>query len=168
MPSKTSEAVLPTGAECTRARADSSSEEESVLSSPVAQRKAPFAFDSERSDLPNNEIPLTPFTFGAPASTHQSGQRRPRHDPSGTLPNPPPSPLTRGKRQKTAPARQDPCCPCSVTASCCERNCLCAKAKRACTNCDPGCKRCRNSQAVYDRIAKQRSERQNNPACRLF
>ena len=39
-----------------------------------------------------------------------------------------------GKRQKTAFAREDPCCPCSISSTCSERNCPCAKARRPCRN----------------------------------
>ena len=32
-------------------------------------------------------------------------------------------PMGDGKRQKTASAREDPCCPCSISSTCYERNC---------------------------------------------
>jgi len=41
-----------------------------------------------------------------------------------------------GKRQKTAAAREDLCCFCSIYSSCTSRNCPCAKAGRPCHSCD--------------------------------
>ena len=53
----------------------------------------------------------------------------------------------------TAPARPDPCCPCSINAVCSVRNCPCAIACRPCLNCDPGNDKCRNTmEAVNERI----------------
>jgi hypothetical protein len=65
----------------------------------------------------------------------------------------PPVRRRNGKRQKTAAAREDLCCFCSVTGSCTSRNCPCAKAGRPCHSCDPGeCNRCTNTVEALNRV----------------
>ena len=54
-----------------------------------------------------------------------------------------------GKRQKTASAREDPCCPCSILSTCSKRNSPCAKARRPCQNCDSSRGRCSNTVAAH-------------------
>jgi hypothetical protein len=67
-----------------------------------------------------------------------------------------------GKRQKTASAREDPCCPCSISSTCTERNCPCAKARRPCRNCDPGRGRCTNTVAAHNAVIRE-ANRDNLP-----
>jgi len=57
-----------------------------------------------------------------------------------------------GKRQKTASACEDPCCPCSFLPTCSERNCLCAKARRPCHYCDPSHGRCSNTVDAHNTV----------------
>ena len=44
------------------------------------------------------------------------------------------------KKALTTPARDYPCCPCSITSTCTKIRCACAIAGTACGNCDPGTK----------------------------
>ena len=67
-----------------------------------------------------------------------------------------------GKRQKTASAREDPCCPCSISSTCSERNCPCAKARRPCRNCDPGRGKCTNTVAAHNAVIRE-ANRDNLP-----
>jgi hypothetical protein len=57
-----------------------------------------------------------------------------------------------GKRQKTAPAHEDPCCPCLILSSCSKRNCPCTKAWWPGQNCNPSCGRCANMVAVHNAV----------------
>jgi hypothetical protein len=59
-----------------------------------------------------------------------------------------------GKRQKTAPACEDPCCPCSILSSYSERNCPCAKAQRPCQSCDPSHGQCANTVATHNAVIR--------------
>ena len=67
-----------------------------------------------------------------------------------------------GKRQKTASAHEDPCCPCSISSTCSERNCPCAKARRPCRNCDPSRGKCSNTVAAHNAVIRQ-ANRDNLP-----
>ena len=71
-------------------------------------------------------------------------------------------PMGDGKRQKTASARVDPCCPCSISSTCSERNCPCAKARRPCRNCDPGRGKCSNTVAAHNAVIRE-ANRDNLP-----
>ena len=67
-----------------------------------------------------------------------------------------------GKRQKTASAREDPCCPCSISSTCSERNFPCAKARRPCRNCDPSRGKCSNTVAAHNAVIRE-ANRDNLP-----
>ena len=67
-----------------------------------------------------------------------------------------------GKRQKTASAREDPCCPCLILSTCSERNCPCAKAWRPCQNCDSSRGRCTNTVAAHNAVIRE-ANRDNLP-----
>ena len=78
------------------------------------------------------------------------------------------APLVRrgnGKCQKTAAAREDLCCFCSVTGSCTSRKCPCAKAGRPCHchSCDPGeCNRCTNTVEALNRVIRGENYRRTS------
>ena len=68
-----------------------------------------------------------------------------------------------GKRQKTAAAREDLCCFCSISSSCTSRNCPCAKAGRPCHSCDPGeCNRCSNTIEALNRVIREENTRRTS------
>jgi hypothetical protein len=67
-----------------------------------------------------------------------------------------------GKQQKTASACKDPCCPCSISSTCSERNCPCAKARRLCRNCDSSHGRCSNTVAAHNAVI-HKANRDNLP-----
>ena len=67
-----------------------------------------------------------------------------------------------GKRQKTASAREDPCCPCLILSTCSERNCPCARARRPCRNYDPSRGRCSNTVDAHNAVIRE-ANRDNLP-----
>jgi hypothetical protein len=68
-----------------------------------------------------------------------------------------------GKRQKTAAARKDLCCFCSISSSCTSRNCPCAKAGRPYRSCDLGeCNRCSNTIEALNRVIREENTRRTS------
>ena len=130
----------------------------------VASTKAPSpptcTFGTETSNQlnPNDDEqhPTAAFNFAmAAASSHARAKRssrmavtaQPRWSSFTAS-----CPMGAGKRQKTASARKDPWCPCSILSTCSERNCPCAKARRPCRNCDSSHGRCTNTVATHNTV----------------
>ena len=111
----------------------------------------------------------TPWTIVSHAQSRSASKRAssPANPPPPASATAQPSQGGRNKRRKTAPARPDPCCPCSLNAVCSVRNCPCAMAGRPCLNCDPGNDKCRNSvEAVNERIDAHNRRNQRGSSSR--
>ena len=111
----------------------------------VASTEAPspstFIFGAEtvitNHPIPSDDgqhHPADAFNFAMAAASRHAHAKRTSRTPAPVQPRWSSSPASRptgdGKRQKTASAREDPCCPCSILSTCSERNCPCAKARR--------------------------------------
>ena len=133
----------------------------------VASTEAPspptFTFGTETSPQlnPNDDgqHPAAAFNFAtAAASSHARAKHssrtavtaQPRWSSSTAF-----CPTGAGKRQKTASARKDPCCPCSISSTCSKRNCPCAKTRRPCQNCDSSHGRCANTVAAHNAAIRE-------------
>ena len=99
------------------------------------------------------------FNFATAAASCHAHAKRTSQTPATTQPRWSSSLASRptgdGKRQKTATARKDPCCPCSILLTCSERNCPCAKARRACQNCDTSRGRCSNTVDAHNAVIRE-------------
>jgi hypothetical protein len=114
----------------------------------VASNKAPspptFTFGMETLNQLNpnedGQHPTAAFDFAAAAASRHAHAKRSSRTAVTAQPRWSSSiascPTGAGKQQKTASAREDPCCPCSILSTCSERNCPCTKARRPCHNCD--------------------------------
>lgn len=93
-----------------------------------ASAAAPFAFSVGRKSLP---------TSGNKRKAPSQADAPSKPPPKGAAPD--------GKKSRTKPARNDPCCFCPATNQCFASGCPCAKVGRPCSSCSPGdCSRCRN------------------------
>ena len=133
-----------------------------------AERLAP-ELPTETSQTTNDEHHPPPFQFEASGVTPQSKSKRSNSAASGGIVVV--SQSVRGQQNKkrrvnTPVAREDPCCSCSVNATCSLRNCPCAKARRPCLNCDPGDQRCSNTIACHNKRIQQANRQSNNTSAR--
>ena len=149
-----------------------SSTRESVAST-EAPSPSTFIFGAE-TDITNHPIPsddgqhhpADAFNFAMAAASRHAHAKRTSRTPATMQPRWSSSLASRptgdGKRQKTASAREDPCCPCSISSTCSERNCPCAKARRPCQNCDPSRGKCSNTVAAHNAVIRE-ANRDNLP-----
>ncbi len=107
----------------------------------------------------NGQHPATTFNSAmAAASCHAhakhtsrtSATAQPRWSSSTTS-----CPTGNKKRQKAASAQEDPCCPCSISLMCFERNCPCAKARRPCQNCNSSHGRCFKTVDAHNTVIRK-------------
>jgi len=100
--------------------------------------------------------PADAFNFAMAAASRHAHAKRTSQTPVTTQPRWSSSlascPTGDGKRQKTASACEDPCCPCSISSTCSECNCPCAKARRPCQNCDPSRGGCSNTFDAHNAV----------------
>jgi len=114
----------------------------------------------------DGQYPANAFNFAMAAASHHAHAKRTSRTPATTQPRWSSSfasrPTGDGKRQKTASAHEDPCCHCSISSTCSERNCQCAKARRPCRNCDPSRGRCSNPVDAHNAVIRE-ANRDNLP-----
>ena len=157
---------LPVEAKIIFQQSELSSTQESVESESSSDLSMPNDFATERlsinsqsdqSQTPHdNEHFPPPFRFkgGRHATPNHASKRTVNDACTGNFAEIKPPRKSQNKKQRTTAAREDPCCPCSTSACCSERNCPCAKARRPCRDCDPGHKRCNNSTASHNHRIK--------------
>jgi hypothetical protein len=133
----------------------------------VASTEAPspptFTFGTDTSNQlnPNDDgqHPTAAFNVAtAAASSHARAKRSSRTNVSAQprwSSSTASRPTGARKRQKTASARKDPCCPCSILSTCSKRNCPCTKARRPCQNCDSSHGRCVNTVAAHNAAIRE-------------
>ena len=99
------------------------------------------------------------FNFATAAASCHAHAKRTSQTPATTQPRWSSSLASRptgdGKRQKTASAREDPCCPCPISLTCSKHNCPCTKAQRPCQSCDPSCGRCSNTIDAHNAVIRK-------------
>ena len=162
---------LATASETNARRPPTFSTRESAAST-EAPSPSTFIFGAETATtnhpIPSDDgqHPTAAFNFATAAASRHANAKRTSKTPAKAQPRWSTSTASRptgdGKRQKTASARVDPCCPCSISSTCSERNCPCAKARRPCQNCDPGRGKCSNTVAAHNAVIRE-ANRDNLP-----
>jgi hypothetical protein len=106
----------------------------------------------------DGQHPPATFNFAMAAASHHAQAkcvfRSPAMAPPKWSSNTASRATGNGKWQKTAPARKDPYCPCSILSSCSKHSCPCAKAQRPCQNCDPSRGRCANTVDAHNAVIR--------------
>jgi hypothetical protein len=114
----------------------------------------------------DGQQPAAAFHFATAATSYHAHAKRVTRTPATAPPRWSSSTAScatgNRKWQKTAPARKDSCCPCSILLTCSERNRPCAKARRPCQNCDSSRGQCSNTVAAHSAVIRD-ANRDHHP-----
>ena len=138
----------------------------------VASTEAPSPPTITNQPIPSDygQHPADAFNFAMAAASRHAHAKRTSQTPATTQPRWSSSlascPTGDKKWQKIASARKDPCCPCLIWSMCSERNCLCAKARWPCQNCDPSRGQCSNTVDAHNAVIRE-ANRVNLPRSTL-
>ena len=133
---------LPTASETNVRRQNGNTPTSSTRES-VASAEAPstptYLFGTEtvitNQPIPSDDgqHPPAAFHFATAAASRHAYAKRTSRTPAMAQPrlylSNASGVTSNGKRQKTASAREDPCCPCLISSTCSERNCPCTKLR---------------------------------------